>query len=111
MLVRAGLPALIFLTTAAAEERANFFDDPFLQLRARAGISCKFLLAVAGALRRCPPLAGRVSACKRIPFRRRIACDPKPLLHLAVLALRRVGRLALHPATTAKMHNLSLRGP
>jgi hypothetical protein len=28
-----------------------------------------------------------------------------------VLALRRVGRLALHPATTAKMHNLSLRGP
>jgi hypothetical protein len=44
-----------------------------------------FLLAVAGALRRCPPLA--------------------------VLALRRVGRLALHPATTAKMHNLLLRGP
>jgi hypothetical protein len=54
-------------------------------LRARAGIICTFLLAVAGALRRCPPLA--------------------------VLALRRVERLALHPATTAKMHNLSLRGP
>jgi hypothetical protein len=60
------------------------------RLRARAGIICTFLLAVAGALLRCPPLAGRVSACKRIPFRRRIACDPKPLLHLAVLALRRV---------------------
>jgi hypothetical protein len=42
------------------------------------------LLAVAGALLRCTPLA--------------------------VLALRRVGRLALHRATTAKMHNLSLRG-
>jgi hypothetical protein len=28
-----------------------------------------------------------------------------------VLALRRVGRLALHPATAAKMHNLLLRGP
>jgi hypothetical protein len=44
-----------------------------------------FWLAVAGALRCCPPLA--------------------------VLALRRVGRLALHPATTAQMHNLLLRGP
>jgi hypothetical protein len=42
------------------------------------------LAAVAGALRRGPPLA--------------------------VLALRRVGRLALHPAATAKMNNLLLRG-
>jgi hypothetical protein len=40
MLVRAGLPALIFFTTAAAEERANFFDDPFLQL--------------TGAIKECP---------------------------------------------------------
>jgi len=42
------------------------------------------LLAVAGALLRCVPLA--------------------------VLALRRVTRLASHPATTAKLHNLFLRG-
>ena len=79
--------------------------------RARQGINCTFWLAKAGALLRCPPLAGRVSACKRIPFRRRIACDPKSLLHLAVLALHRVGRLALHPAVAAKRHNLFLDGP
>jgi hypothetical protein len=60
---------------------------PYQSLRTKGPRSNKlaFLLAVAGALRRCPPLA--------------------------VLALRRVGRLALHPATTAKMHNLLLRGP
>jgi hypothetical protein len=40
MLVRAGLPALVFLTPAAAEERGNFFDDPFLQ--------------VTGAIKECP---------------------------------------------------------
>ena len=50
----------------------------------RTGISCTIFLAVAGALRCCPPLA--------------------------VPALRRVVRLAAHPATTAKLHNLFLRG-
>ncbi len=53
-----------------------------VQLRPRAGISCTFSLVVAGALLRCPPLA--------------------------VLARRRVVRLASHPAMPAKMHNLSL---
>ncbi|OGB20779.1 MAG: hypothetical protein A3I66_19375 [Burkholderiales bacterium RIFCSPLOWO2_02_FULL_57_36] len=43
------------------------------------------MLAGAGALLRCPPLA--------------------------VLVLRRVGRLASPPAPTAKLHNLFLRGP
>ena len=51
-----------------------------IQLGAYQVISCSFLLAVAGALRRCSPLA--------------------------VLALRHVERLATHPATTAKMYNL-----
>ena len=45
-----------------------------VELRTRAAISCTILTAVAGALRRCPTLA--------------------------VLVPRRVGRLALHPATT-----------
>jgi len=52
--------------------------------RHRAEIICTILLAVAGALLCCPPLA--------------------------VLALRRVGRLAAHPATIAKLHNLFPRG-
>ncbi len=30
---------------------------------------------------------------------------------LAVLVLQRVARLAAHPATSAKLHNLFLRGP
>jgi len=47
-------------------------------------MSCEVLLAVAGALLRCAPLA--------------------------VLALRRVARLASHPATAAKCHNLFLHG-
>jgi hypothetical protein len=64
--------------------------------RARAGMSCTFLLVVAGALQR---------ACSSFCWLR-TCCPP-----LAVLALRRVGRLASHAATTAKMHNLSLRGP
>jgi len=50
----------------------------------RTEISCTILLVVVGALPRCAPLA--------------------------VLALRRVARLASHPATTAKLHNLFLRG-
>lgn len=40
ILVRAGLPALVFFTAAAADERGNFFDDPFLQ--------------VTGAIEECP---------------------------------------------------------
>src|SRR4051794_18363520 len=59
-------------------------SDEISGLRRRAGISCTILLAVAGALLRC--------------------------VLLAVLALRRVTRLALHPATTARMHNLFRRG-
>jgi hypothetical protein len=55
-----------------------------LKLRARAGIICTFLLAIAGALRRCPPLA--------------------------VLALRRVGRLASHPATKVVIEKFNQGG-
>ena len=54
-------------------------------LRVRAGISCTILLAIAGALLRCAPLA--------------------------VPALRRVAHLASPPAMAAKWHNLFLRGP
>jgi len=36
-------------------------------------------------------LAGRISACTRIPFRRRMACHPKPLLHLGRVQLRNLG--------------------
>jgi hypothetical protein len=63
---------------------ANVVLGATMILRHRAEISCTILLAVPGALQRCPPLA--------------------------VLALRRVVRLAAHPATTAKLHTLFLRG-
>lgn len=43
-LVGAGLPALVFLTAAAAQERGNFFDDPFLQ--------------ITGAIEECPAPEG-----------------------------------------------------
>ncbi len=54
------------------------------EVRHRTGISCTILLAVAGALLRCRALA--------------------------VLVPRRTRRLALHPATAAKLHTLFLRG-
>ena len=67
-------------------------------------ITCTFLLAVDGALLCCPPLA--VLALRRVgeeyPLESgyRFAgvgqCPTKPLLH----------RLASHPPTAAKMHNL-----
>ncbi|MFT5533844.1 MAG: hypothetical protein ACI802_002079 [Candidatus Paceibacteria bacterium] len=47
-------------------------------------LPCGFPKAGAsqGEGRKLASLAGRRFACKRIPLRRRIACDPKPLLHL-----------------------------
>jgi hypothetical protein len=45
---------------------------------------------LAGQLKKCT-LAGRVSACTRIPLRRRMAYHPKPLLHLGRVQLRNLG--------------------
>src|SRR5262245_37834507 len=71
---------------AANEDRRSGSEHPVPvagNVRRRAEITWAISLAVAGALLRCAPLA--------------------------VLALRRVTRLAAHPATTAKLPKLFLR--
>ncbi len=79
--VRHIIATLLFQRFTAAQTIVS----QMASLRGHAEISCTILLAAAGALLRCAPLA--------------------------VLALRRIARLASHPATTAKLHSLFLREP